>query len=117
MLDFLDFSSYGYAGMFAAAFLASTLLPLGSEALLSILILNNFNLWAVVLVASLGNYLGACTSLTKGTWCEQVFWSLQGCTAASRGAFCSLWRCCAPVHMAPCAGWRASIQVFTLLDV
>jgi membrane protein YqaA with SNARE-associated domain len=66
MFGFLDFSSYGYVGLFVASFLASTLLPFGSEGLLTLLILNNFNLWAVVLVASVGNYLGACTSYYIG---------------------------------------------------
>ncbi len=57
---------YGYLGLFLASFLASTVLPLGSEGLVILLILRNFNIFSVVLVATVGNYLGACTSYYIG---------------------------------------------------
>lgn len=57
---------YGYPGLFLASFLASTVLPLGSEGLVVLLIARNFNIFSVVLVATAGNYLGACTSYYLG---------------------------------------------------
>jgi len=58
--------SYGYIGLFIVSFLASTILPLGSEAMVSSLIIKNFNILHVVLVASIGNYLGSCTNYYIG---------------------------------------------------
>jgi membrane protein YqaA with SNARE-associated domain len=57
---------YGYPGLFIASFLASTILPLGSEAFVLLLITKNFNIYYVILVASIGNFLGACTSYYIG---------------------------------------------------
>jgi len=57
---------YGYPGLFLASFLASTVLPLGSEGVVILLIARNFNIFSVVLVATVGNYLGACTSYYIG---------------------------------------------------
>lgn len=57
---------YGYPGLFLSSFLASTLLPLGSEALVILLIAGGFNVFYVIMVASVGNYLGACTSYYLG---------------------------------------------------
>jgi membrane protein YqaA with SNARE-associated domain len=61
-----DLAVYGYAGLFLASFLASTVLPLGSEALLLLLINEGFDPMALVIVASLGNYGGACTTYYIG---------------------------------------------------
>lgn len=58
--------NYGYSGLFLASFLASTLIPFGSEGILVYLISQGFNLSAVVIVASVGNFLGACTSYYIG---------------------------------------------------
>ncbi|MBK1717054.1 YqaA family protein [Thiocystis violacea] len=50
----------GYLGLFLAAFGAATLLPLQSEALLVGLLLSGvYPVWALLLVATLGNGLGA----------------------------------------------------------
>ncbi len=58
--------NYGFSGLFLASFLASTILPFGSEGILVYLVSQGFNLPAVVLVASVGNFLGACTSYYIG---------------------------------------------------
>ncbi len=67
MLD-LD-ESAGLWSLFLSAFISSTLLPGGSEALLLYLATqtgqNTFSLW---LVASLGNTLGGITTLALGWW-------------------------------------------------
>lgn len=62
----LDLAVYGYAGLFLASFLASTVLPLGSEALLLLLINEGFDPISLVVVASVGNYCGACTTYYIG---------------------------------------------------
>ncbi|HEY9206832.1 MAG TPA: YqaA family protein [Candidatus Methanoperedens sp.] len=58
--------NYGYAGLFLASFLASTVLPFGSEGIVMLLIYEKFNILAVVMVASVGNFFGACTSYYIG---------------------------------------------------
>ena len=50
------------AGLFVAAFLAATILPLASEVPLALLVRRDGDVIWPVLVATLGNYLGACTT-------------------------------------------------------
>ncbi|MDD2339090.1 MAG: DedA family protein [Methanosarcina sp.] len=59
-------ADYGYLNLFILSFLAATVLPIGSEPLLVALIYQGFNPFAVVLVATSGNYLGACTTYYIG---------------------------------------------------
>ncbi len=58
----------GYPALFLLSFLASTLLPLGSEWLLAVLLINGFDLSMVVTVATLGNSCGAMTTYAIGLW-------------------------------------------------
>ncbi len=69
MLDYFEnlLLSYGYIGLFIASFLASTILPFGSEGIVALLVYKSFNVFAVVLVASVGNFLGACTTYYIGS--------------------------------------------------
>ena len=60
--------AHGYPALFLVAFLASTLLPLGSEWLLVVLLLKGFDPVASVLTATLGNTLGALTTYGIGLW-------------------------------------------------
>jgi membrane protein YqaA with SNARE-associated domain len=62
------FSELGYVGLFIASFLAATILPLSSEIVLSVLLLNDFNPVILLLVATLGNVLGAFTNYAIGYW-------------------------------------------------
>jgi len=62
----------GYPSLFLLSFLASTLIPLGSEWLLVTLIVQGFAPLPVVLVASAGNLMGACTSYGIGV-CGSAF--------------------------------------------
>lgn len=48
-----------YLGLFAAAFIAATLLPAQSEGVLVALLLAGYVPWLLVLVASVGNVLGS----------------------------------------------------------
>lgn len=58
----------GLPALFVLSFLAATVLPLGSEWLLIALIFNLFDPQAVVAVATVGNFLGACTTYGVGFW-------------------------------------------------
>lgn len=66
MHDFL--AHYGYGALFVLSFLAATLIPLGSEWLLVTMLLQQHDPLLSVAVASLGNYLGACTTYGIGLW-------------------------------------------------
>ena len=60
-----------YAGLFAAAFLASTLLPAQSEALVAGLLLADYTPWLVLAVASVGNVLGSALNWLLGRGIER----------------------------------------------
>ena len=56
---FVDFLlTYGYGGMFAAAFVAGSFFPFSSEAVMAGLRLAGLDVWMLVLCASVGNLLG-----------------------------------------------------------
>jgi membrane protein YqaA with SNARE-associated domain len=59
---------YGYPALFLLSFLASTLVPLASEWLLGVLLLNGFDPTIIVSVATLGNSCGALTTYAIGLW-------------------------------------------------
>jgi membrane protein YqaA with SNARE-associated domain len=76
-----------YAGLFAAALAAATVLPVQSEvALVALLLAEHYPVWTLVLVASLGNTLGssinwglgrlhrphALSSSSPGSWKERL---------------------------------------------
>ena len=57
----------GYLGMFAAAFIAATFLPMQSEALLVALMVNGqHEVWLLLLVATTGNVLGSVVNWGLG---------------------------------------------------
>ena len=60
------FTAYGYIGLFFAAFLAATILPLSSEAVLYFSIQQSGDWWIPVLIASLGNILGSVINYWLG---------------------------------------------------
>lgn len=62
------FAEYGYIGLFTASFLAATILPLSSEIVLSFLLLNNFDPYISVSIATAGNVLGSVTNYILGFW-------------------------------------------------
>ena len=74
MLDFL--ANYGVYGLFLAAFLASTLLPLSSEVVLAACLLAGLNPLECLVAATLGNFLGGLSTyllglLGKLAWAER----------------------------------------------
>ncbi len=67
---------YSLWGLFLASFLAATVVPFSSEALLSLLIANGTDAYTAVLVATAGNWLGGMSSfaigyLGKWEWIEK----------------------------------------------
>ena len=60
------FTGFGLAGMFCSAFLAATILPLGSEAVMAGLLLNNSSPGPVILTATVGNVLGSLVNYALG---------------------------------------------------
>jgi len=92
----------GYIGLFLSAFLAATLLPLSSEAVLAALSqARGFDAVALLAVATLGNTLGAA-----------VNWAL--------GRFCLRWRDRAwfpfsPRQLDRAAGWFGRYGLWSLL--
>jgi membrane protein YqaA with SNARE-associated domain len=67
---------YSLWGLFLASFLAATVVPFSSEALLTFLIINGTDPYAAVLVATAGNWLGGMSSyaigyMGKWVWIEK----------------------------------------------
>lgn len=65
---------YSLWGLFVSAFLASTLLPGGSEAVFGYLLLQqNYSAFSLVMIAGVGNTLGGMTSWGLGRLLAQRF--------------------------------------------
>lgn len=60
--------NYGFLSLFLLSFLASTLIPLGSEWLLVTMLLDQGDPVTAVAVATLGNFLGALTTYWIGLY-------------------------------------------------
>ena len=79
MEQFLDLlASYGVWGMFIAAFLAGSILPFSSEAVMIALLAAGINPYLLLLYASIGNSLGGITCyyigrLTTPERIQQIF--------------------------------------------
>jgi len=70
----MQFESLGLLGMFASAFISSTVAPGGSEAVLAYLVnVHQYPLFELVAVASVGNTLGAVTTWWLGLWAAKKF--------------------------------------------
>lgn len=61
-------ATYGYPALFLVSFLAASLLPVGSEWLLVAMLIQRHDPVVTVAVATVGNYLGACTSYAIGIY-------------------------------------------------
>lgn len=62
------FIELGYVGLFLSAFLAATILPLSSELVLTLLLVNGLNPNLLVGVATVGNVLGSFVNYAIGFW-------------------------------------------------
>lgn len=56
----------GYFGLFTASFLSATILPFSSEAIVAAMVYASFNAWWVLVVATLGNWLGSMLTYWMG---------------------------------------------------
>lgn len=65
-------SFLAYGGLFVWSFLAATVLPLSSEVPLVVLVRARQQIVFPVLVATAGNYLGACTTYWLGRWAAKA---------------------------------------------
>lgn len=68
LLDLYNSVSAGvaYAGLFAIAFAAATILPMQSEAALTALLISGYSPWLLLVVASVGNVLGSTVNWALG---------------------------------------------------
>jgi len=70
----VDFASLGVIGLFASAFISSTLAPGGSEVVLAYLVDQAQTSSSVLLaVATIGNTLGAVTTWLLGLWAARRY--------------------------------------------
>lgn len=66
------FAEYGYWGLFAASFLAATILPFSSEVVLGFLLSLDFSPLLTVFVATMGNVAGSVVNYGLGVLGSQV---------------------------------------------
>ena len=66
------FAELAYLGLFIAAFLAATILPLSSELVLTALLLNGLSPEYLVITATVGNVLGSLTNYGLGYWASKT---------------------------------------------
>jgi len=62
----MDFISIGYGGLFPAGFLSASILPMTSEAVILLMLSQDFDPWTCVLVATISNSLGGLTNYFLG---------------------------------------------------
>ena len=67
--------SYGYAGIFVVCALSSSLFPLGSEIFVVLMITLGYNIWLILLFATLGNYLGSLSNYYVGKYGNKFLFS------------------------------------------
>ncbi len=70
-----------YAGLFVAAFLAATILPVASELPLALVVRGTGDVAWPVMVATAGNYLGACTTYALARAAVRRFAPPEGSTS------------------------------------
>ena len=63
-MDFL--TEWGLFGLFISSFLSATVIPFSSEFVLSFMILNGFDIYLTILIATIGNWLGGLSSYLIG---------------------------------------------------
>lgn len=60
--------NFGYAGLFLVSFLSATLFPLGSEGAVALMASAKYSPAAILMVATIGNSLGALANYLVGLW-------------------------------------------------
>lgn len=77
-MDLAGLTEWGYLGMFLAGLLAGTIVPFSSEVVLVALILLGFDAIPLLIVASIGNWIGGMTTYWVGVqgktdWLKKYF--------------------------------------------
>jgi membrane protein YqaA with SNARE-associated domain len=77
-LDPINLTDWGYWGMFLAGLLAGTVVPFSSELVLISLLALGFDALPLLIVASIGNWIGGMTTywvgyIGKTEWLEKYF--------------------------------------------
>lgn len=75
-----------YLTLFGWSVLAATVVPLGSEPALVVLVRRDYPFWPLVLVATAGNYLGACTTYWLAKTAARALQARRPSPTAARGA-------------------------------
>ncbi len=57
---------WGFLGLFISSFLGATVIPLSSEVVLSVMIINGYDLNLSIIIATIGNWLGGLSSYYLG---------------------------------------------------
>lgn len=60
-----------YASLFATSFLAATILPLTSDPIVIYMAIGGYNIFIVAAVATIGSYLGSCTTYGIGFYSRE----------------------------------------------
>lgn len=95
----------GYWGLFIGSFLASTLIPMSADVLLVGILALGGNVWACLVIATTGNWLGGLTSYWIG-WLGRWEWDRTLAEGEGRKAPPSekkhkpLWSMAGPVYLA-----------------
>ena len=58
-MEFLQ--EWGYIGLFLGTFMAATIIPFSSEAVLGLLLIAGYDSWGCIISATMGNWLGGVT--------------------------------------------------------
>ena len=72
MLESLIYN-FGYVGLFVAAFLSSTIIPMSSETVVVLMTTLDYNIWLILVFATLGNYSGDLTNYCLGKYGNKFF--------------------------------------------
>ena len=72
MLESLIYN-FGYVGLFIVAFLSSTIIPLSSETVVVLMTTLDYNIWLILVFATMGNYSGDLTNYYLGKYGNKFF--------------------------------------------
>lgn len=70
----MDWTIYGYAGLFVSSFISATIIPMSSEIVFGIFVVEGFSIVNCVIWAALGNFLGGMTGYYLG-WLGRWDWA------------------------------------------
>ena len=84
MQNFEPMEALSYVALFASSFLAATVVPFSSEAVLAATLLSGGDPFACLVVATAGNTLGGMTGYALGRWGRRTFAEKRAELSAAR---------------------------------